>query len=91
MAETIEIFDPDKLKELTETPVGLEGMKIDRELFQQAKDTFTKDADILNAVQNENWTLAENIVRERYENQPNLFVLIPYRLLKLLHIRNMQN
>ena len=74
--ETIEIFDPDKLKELTETPVGLEGMKIDRELFQQAKDTFTKDADISNAVQNENWTLAENIVRERYENQPNLFVTL---------------
>lgn len=74
--ETIEIFDPDKLKELTETSVGLEGMKIDRELFQQAKDTFTKDADISNAVQNENWTLAENIVRERYENQPNLFVTL---------------
>lgn len=51
-------------------------MKIDRELFQQAKDTFTKDADISNAVQNENWTLAENIVRERYENQPNLFVTL---------------
>ena len=74
--ETIEIFDPDKLKELTETSVGLEGMKIDRELFQQAKDTFTKDTDISNAVQNENWALAENIVRERYENQPNLFVTL---------------
>ena len=74
--ETIEIFDPDKLKELIETPIGLEGMKIDRELFQQAKDTFTKDSDISNAVKNENWILAENIVRERYENKPNLFVTL---------------
>lgn len=74
--ETIEIFDPDKLKELVETPVGLEGMRIDRELFQQAKETFTQDEDIANAVNNENWTLAENIIRERYENKPNLYVTL---------------
>lgn len=74
--EGIEIFEPDKLKELKETSIGLEGMKIDRELFQQAKETFTQDIDITNAVNNENWALAENIAREKYENQPNLFLTL---------------
>ena len=34
------------LQELTETSVGLEGMKIDRELFQQFKDTVVNDEEI---------------------------------------------
>lgn len=74
--ETIEIFDPDKLKELTETPIGFDGMKVDRELFQQAKDTFTKDDDIKNAVENEDWEKAEHIVKEKYEDKPNLYVTL---------------
>src|SRR5574344_1737141 len=74
--ETIEIFDPDKLKQLTETPVGVDGMKIDRELFQQAKETFTQDEDIANAVNNEDWQSAEDIVKEKYENKPNLFLTL---------------
>jgi len=32
--DEIEIFDPDKVKKLTETPIGLEGMRIDREFFE---------------------------------------------------------
>ena len=72
----IEIFDPDKIKELTETPVGLDGMRIDRELFQHAKETFTQDSDIQNAVDNEDWHRAEHIVKERYENKPNLYLTL---------------
>lgn len=74
--DTIEIFDPDKLKELTETPVGLDGMRIDRELFQQAKDKFTQDEDIVKAVDREDWARAEHIVKEKYENKPNLFITL---------------
>lgn len=74
--DTIEIFDPDKLKELTETPVGLDGMRIDRELFQQAKDKFTQDEDIVKAVDKEDWARAEHIVKEKYENKPNLFITL---------------
>lgn len=74
--ETIEIFDPDKLKELKETKIGLDGMKIDRELFQHFKDTVVADDDIKNAVDNEDWQRAENIAREKYENKPNLFVTL---------------
>ncbi|MDD3237759.1 MAG: DEAD/DEAH box helicase family protein [Candidatus Gastranaerophilales bacterium] len=74
--ETLEIFDPDKLKELKEISIGLDGMKIDRELFQQAKETFTQDEDIKTAVNNEDWQQAEHIVKEKYENKPNLFVTL---------------
>ena len=74
--DMIEIFDPDKLKEMTETKVGLDGMRIDRELFQQAKDTFTNDDDIKDAVNNDDWKKAEDIIKEKYENKPNLFVTL---------------
>ncbi len=68
--ETIEIFDPDKLKELKETKIGLDGMKVDRELFQQFKDTVVNDEDIKQAAENEDWQKAENITRNKYENNP---------------------
>lgn len=74
--DTIEIFDPDKLKIMTETPVGLDGMRIDRELFQQTQETFRNDDDIVNAVNNEDWSRAEHIVREKYENKPNLYLTL---------------
>lgn len=74
--DAIEIFEPDKLKELTEIAVGLDGMKIDRELFQQAKETFTQDKDIVNAVDNEDWLRAEHIVKDKYEDKPNLFITL---------------
>ena len=37
--DEIEVFDPDKVKELREQAVGLEGMKVDRKLFEKAKQT----------------------------------------------------
>ena len=43
-ADEIEVFDPDKIRRLTETQIGLEGMKIDRRLFEKAKDAIKKMA-----------------------------------------------
>lgn len=74
--ETIEIFDPDKLKELKETQIGTEGMRIDRELFQQFKDTVVQDEDLKNAAENEDWDRAETIAKEKYDNKPNLFTTL---------------
>ena len=70
----IEVFDPDKLKELKETKIGEEGMRIDRELFKQFEREVVKDNDIRNAVENEEWQRAENLARERFEDKPELFV-----------------
>ena len=50
-----ENFDPDPLKTLTETKIGLQGMKIDRmffEKFEDVKDLEPEDfvRDIINAI-----------------------------------------
>lgn len=71
--DTIEIFNPDKIKVLEEKPVGLNGMRIDRELFGDLSKVIKEDTDIKKAIDNEQWDKAIRIVREKYENQPTLF------------------
>jgi len=72
--DEIEVFDPDKVKELREQAVGLEGMKVDRNLFEKAQQELQKDEDIKTAVENEQWKKAVKIVRDKYEDKPQLFL-----------------
>jgi len=71
-----EIFDPDKIKELKETTIGLEGMKIDRKLFEKAQQTIQQDTDIKQAVDYEQWDKAVRLIRERYEEKPELYLTL---------------
>ncbi len=82
--DELEIFDPDKVKTFTETPIGIEGMKVDRKLFERAKEQIESDIDIKDAVDNEQWDKAISIVREKYEDKPELY-------LNLEKIRNSEN
>lgn len=72
--DEIEVFDPDKVKMLKETPVGLEGMKVDRKLFEKAKEEIQNDEEIKEAVDSEQWDKAVQIIRERYEDKPELYL-----------------
>jgi len=72
--DEIEIFDPDKVKTLTEKHVGIEGMKVDRRLFEKAREELQEDGEIKTAVENEQWDKAVNIVRKKYEDKPKLFL-----------------
>ena len=72
--DEIEIFDPDKVKTLTETPVGLEGMKVDRKLFEKAKQEIQNDKEVKDAVNNEQWDKAVQIMRDKYEEKPELYL-----------------
>jgi len=72
--DEIEIFDPDKVKKLTETPIGLEGMRIDREFFEKAQETIQQDEDVRQAVEKEQWEKAIAILRDKYENKPELYL-----------------
>ena len=72
--DEIEVFDPDKVKTLTEKPVGVEGMKVDRRLFEKACEELQDDEAIKIAVENEQWDKAVYIVREKYEDKPKLFL-----------------
>ncbi|MCK5491348.1 MAG: DEAD/DEAH box helicase family protein [Candidatus Pacebacteria bacterium] len=72
--DEIEVFDPDKVKTLTEKPVGIDGMKVDRKLFEKAREELQEDEEIKTAVKNEQWDKAVHIVREKYEDKPRLFL-----------------
>ncbi len=69
-----EIFDRDQIKKTTEIEVGLKGMKIDRKLFEKAREEIQKDQDVRKAVENEQWEKASEIMRERYEDKPELYL-----------------
>ena len=71
-----EIFDLDKVKQITITPIGAEGMKIDRKLFEKAKEVIQMDDDIKQAVSMEQWEKAEKILREKYEGKPELYLTL---------------
>lgn len=72
----IEVFDPDKIKKLTETAIGLEGMRIDRKLFEKACDTIQKDQEVKQAVDLEQWDRAIRLLREKYEDKPELYLTL---------------
>ena len=72
--DEVEIFDPDKIKSLKNIEVGLEGMKVDRKLFEKAQKQIEKDSEIKTAVENEQWEKAVNITRKKYENKPELYI-----------------
>lgn len=72
--DQIEVFDPDKIRQLTETAIGVEGMKVDRKLFEKARDEIQQDAEVKDAVDNEQWDKAVQILRARYEDKPELFL-----------------
>lgn len=72
--DEIEIFDPDKLKELKVQHIDNQGMKIDRKLFEKAQQEIKNDTEIKSAVENEQWEKAVNIIRDKYEDKPELYL-----------------
>ncbi|MDA2922522.1 DEAD/DEAH box helicase family protein [Patescibacteria group bacterium AH-259-L07] len=70
----IEIFNPDKIRTLTQKPIGIEGMKVDRKLFEKARKELQKDEEIKNAVENKRWDKAVQLVRNKYEDKPKLYL-----------------
>lgn len=72
--DEINILDPDQIKTLQENAVGMDGMKIDRKLFEKAKEEIGQDEEIKEAVENEQWDRAISKLREKYEDQPQLFL-----------------
>lgn len=64
----------DPLKTVNTTHIGEEGMRIDREFFQKTKETLQNDQEIADAVDNEQWERAINIIKQKYENQPQLYM-----------------
>ncbi len=74
--DEFETFNPDLIKTLTETTIGLEGTRIDREFFEIASETIRQDEDVADAIDKEQWDRAVNTIRDRYENKPELYLTL---------------
>lgn len=71
-----EVFIPDPLISLRETAIGMDGMKIDRKLFERFSKPILEDKDLSQAVENHQWDYAVQILRDRYANKPEDYVTI---------------
>jgi len=74
--EGAEVFEPDPLKTFKETPVGLDGMKIDRKLFERFSRPILDDPELVQAVENRQWEHAVQMLRDNYANKPEDYVTI---------------
>ena len=50
-------------------------MKVDRKLLKSSR-RITKDAEVKSAVENEQWDKAVQIMRDKYEDKPQLFWIL---------------
>jgi type I restriction enzyme R subunit len=69
-------FIPDPLRTLNEKSIGYSGMRIDREFFEKTSSIIKQDKDIKQAIENEQWDTAVDIMRERYENKPEDYITL---------------
>ena len=65
-----ENFNPDPLKTMTETKIGLEGMKIDRMFFQKFEDKVKQDATAREQYEQGNYAAAQRYIEETYLDKP---------------------
>lgn len=68
-----ENFDPDPLKTMTETKVGLQGMKIDRMFFEKFEDEVKKDETAKEQYEQGNYAAAQRYIEDTYFHKPAEF------------------
>ena len=72
--DEVEIDDPDALKTLSQREVGAEGMRVDRELWGRARTKLSADKELAEAVRGEMWDKAQELIRSKYEDKPELYL-----------------
>ena len=70
MSSIFENFNPDPLKTMTETKIGLEGMKIDRMFFQKFEEKVKQDATAREQYEQGNYAAAQRYIEETYLGKP---------------------
>lgn len=68
---TFENFNPDPLKTITETMIGLQGMKIDRMFFEKFEDEVKNDEIAKEHYEQGDYTAAQRYIEDTYLNQPS--------------------
>ncbi len=69
----------DPITELTEEQIGLDGMKIDRKLYEKFEEEVTNDKELIELLENEDFSAMEDYINENIFNKPSEF----YNLIKL--------
>ena len=64
----------DSVSLLTETKIGLEGMRIDRMFFKKFEENIKDDEFVKSAVDARNWDAAENYVRKEKFDNPDDYI-----------------
>lgn len=72
-SSSFENFDPDPLKTMIETKIGLQGMKIDRMFFEKFEDTVKNDETAKAQYEQGNYAAAQRYIEDTYLNQPSDF------------------
>ncbi|MFK7693068.1 DEAD/DEAH box helicase family protein [Paenibacillus sp. HJGM_3] len=72
--EPFESRVPDSIKLLTETQIGLEGMKIDRKLYEKFEERVRNDEFIREQVEQGNYSVAENYIIQELFNKPDDYI-----------------
>lgn len=68
-----EHFDPDDVVSQVEQQIGLDGMRIDRELFRKFEETARTDERLAELVEQQNWEAATRHVIEELFDKPTEF------------------
>lgn len=68
-----ETFQPDSIASQNEKQIGLEGMRVDRELFQKFEDMARSDPALAGMVEQQNWEAAVRRVTEHLFDKPDEF------------------
>jgi len=66
-----ENFDPDPLKFIMETPIGYEGMKIDRMFFDKFESEVKEDEIAKEQYEQGNYAAVQNYIEEQIMNKPS--------------------
>lgn len=66
-----ETFEADAIASQDEKQIGLEGMRVDRELFQKFEDSVRADAALASMVEQQNWEAATRRVIEELFDKPD--------------------
>ena len=72
-ADGFENFEPDPLKSLVETKIGLEGMKVDRMYFDRFEETVKEDPVAKEQYDQGNYQAVVRYIDDHIMNQPNEF------------------
>jgi len=69
-SEEYESVCPDPLKEISETPIGLEGMKIDRKFFEKFEEVVKGDEYVKDKIYEGKYEEAESYIKREVFDKP---------------------